>query len=219
MSVETPACLDGDGYDTEIFYVQISVQTWNQDIADFLELDGLEKFKEHSSAIRQVSYRHLDTSVKLDILCELVSLVLSSNLIRDELDRIMEERKAISVLKRLEKVKQTKEMNGKRVQVITDAMETSAETSTRVHLEDGGSDGNMRKRKCQNGIAGVSSQDNNILSIKNKQASQKDEEMRIINNQNIQAMEDRHEEKELIELQRRVSANDSMITDGHLRCA
>ena len=219
MSLETPACLDGDGYDTEIFYVQISVQTWNEDIADFLELDGMEKFKEHSSTIRKSSYRHLNTSVKLDILCELVSHVLSSNLIRDELDRIMEERKAISVLKRLEKVKETKEMNGKHVQGITDTMEISAETSTRVHLEDGGSGGNMRKRKCQNGIADVGSQDNNILLIKNKGASQNDEDMQINDNQNIQAMEDRHQEKEFSELQRRVSVNVSMITDGYLRCA
>ena len=198
--------------------MQISVQTWNEDIADFLELDGLEKFEEHSSTIRKARYRHLDTSVKLDILCELVSHVLSSNLIRNELDRIMEERKAISVLKRLEKVKETKDMNGKHAQVITEAMETSAATNTRVHLEDGGSDGNMRERKCPSGITDVNSQDNNILLIKDKGAPQEDEDMWIKDNQNIQAVEDRHQERKLIELQRRVSVNVSMIIDGHLHC-
>lgn len=115
--------------------VIVSVQTWKDDLSDFLELEGLEKLARHSATVRNGSYRQLDPSVKLDILCELVSHSLVSSVIRDQLDLIVEEKQAISAQKRKEEMKKGKELQEKHAQT-TDTDHAFMEASTRVHPED-----------------------------------------------------------------------------------
>eukprot|EP00250_Pteridium_aquilinum_P010427 c1937_g1_i1 orf=457-2190(+) len=87
---------------------KVTVQSWKDDLADVLELDGFETLAAHSSTIGKGNYKLLEASVKLDILCGLVECGLSSTAIRDQLDIYIEEKQAIASQKRKEELEESK---------------------------------------------------------------------------------------------------------------
>lgn len=142
--------------------VSISIQTWKDDLSDFLELEGVERLASRSSTIRKGYYRQLEPSVKLDILCELVEQSLVSSVVRDQLDLYIEEKQAIASQKRKEEIEEIKK--GKEVQErsrlaqTSDAAHDSPEASTREAPEDGESEGStddeesLEKKSNSNGL-------------------------------------------------------------------
>lgn len=87
---------------------KVTIQTWKDDLSDFLKLEGFEKLALHSSTIAKGNYRLLEPSTKLDILCQLVEWVLGSTAIRDQLDAYIEEKQAIASQKRKEEMEESK---------------------------------------------------------------------------------------------------------------
>ncbi|MCO5613434.1 hypothetical protein L7F22_067710 [Adiantum nelumboides] len=87
---------------------KVTIQSWKDDLADVLELDGFEKLAMHSSAIRKGTYRQLEPSVKLEILSNLVECAINSAAIREQLDLYVEEKQAIASQKRKEELEESK---------------------------------------------------------------------------------------------------------------
>ncbi|MCO5577104.1 hypothetical protein L7F22_030926, partial [Adiantum nelumboides] len=87
---------------------KVIIQSWKDDLADVLELDGFEKLAMHSSTIRKGNYRQLEPSVKLEILSNLVECAINSAAIREQLDLYIEEKQAIASQKRKEEMEESK---------------------------------------------------------------------------------------------------------------
>ncbi|XP_076900697.1 uncharacterized protein LOC143554917 [Bidens hawaiensis] len=86
--------------------LKISLVTWREYVCDFLELEGNEELSTHISTIRRGHYGLLDIHAKLAIFAQLISVVLASGIMRENLDEYIEERKALAAEKRGEALEQ-----------------------------------------------------------------------------------------------------------------
>lgn len=127
----------------------VSVETWKDDLSDFLDLESSEKLVEHSAAIRSGGYSQLDPSIKLEVLSELVRHNLDSRVLREQLDSIVEEKQAIVAQKRKEKIVEMlkiKEVYERQLQAF-EAVHACMECRAGLHSEDSDSDGNTTNGK------------------------------------------------------------------------
>lgn len=79
---------------------QITLVNWTEYLCDFLEMIGNPKLCANMATIKRGHYGLLDTHVKLGILCELVNQSLESNIFREKLDEIIEQRQALGATRR-----------------------------------------------------------------------------------------------------------------------
>lgn len=115
--------------------MQASLDTWKEDLCDFLAVAGPEELRSYGVAIQEKSYMHLKPLFKLEVLHELVNRALSSSLIREQLDLYIEEQNLIVIRRKdqgaVEQGKKNKEEHFK-------CKQTNAETG-----EDGGGEQKM----------------------------------------------------------------------------
>eukprot|EP00250_Pteridium_aquilinum_P009838 c18970_g1_i4 orf=1239-2444(+) len=212
--------------------VIVSVQTWKDDLSDFLELEGSEKLANYSTIIRSGGYSQLDPSIKLEILSELVGHILDSRVLRNHLDVIVEEKQAIATQKRKERVIEVlklKEVHEKQI-LASEAVHACVDGSARVHPEDSDSDGNMVDGKpgfisASNFINGISKNGHIIMYGAPKPFAEQAEEIEKCEDEELQmrkaqaeAMRDsKRQEKKLIELQKRQEQLDREIEKRSVR--
>ncbi|XP_024538451.1 bromodomain adjacent to zinc finger domain protein 1A [Selaginella moellendorffii] len=80
--------------------VILSIDTWKDDVCDYLELEGPQKLKPYLSTIRTDCYSRLPVLSKLEIFEELIERAINTTAIRSHLDENIEEFESLSAQRR-----------------------------------------------------------------------------------------------------------------------
>ncbi|CAN4105527.1 unnamed protein product [Withania somnifera] len=123
--------------------LKITLITWTEYLADFLELIGIVELSNHVATIKRGHYGLLDIQTKLAILRELVGRVIATECFKEKLDEDIEKQYALAATRReeiLEESKKKKEhlkiqSNGKEA---TNGCGNSSDTGSDNHLRDNG---------------------------------------------------------------------------------
>lgn len=135
--------------------LQITAVTWTEFLCVFLEMIGLAELTSHISTIKRGHYGLLDIHVKLEILRELITQCIETDLFREKMEECIEERQALAAKKRVEAIEEGRkrreekerlkmEPNGNEVEKIT--METVAKDSIDNQSGECKKNGNVSKQ-------------------------------------------------------------------------
>lgn len=96
------------------FTFQITLINWAEYLCDFLEMKDIPELTSHMGTIRRGHYGLLDPHAKLHIFRELVSEVLSTDAVRQQLDEYIEQQHALVAAKRGEAVEEARKKRNER---------------------------------------------------------------------------------------------------------
>ncbi|KAL5704141.1 hypothetical protein ACHQM5_022613 [Ranunculus cassubicifolius] len=121
---------------------KVTAVTWTNYICDFLEMQNLPELSSCISTIKRGHYGLLDTQAKVVILRELISQVTETDIFREQLDEIMEQRQALASTRREEALeegrkKREKELKKAKNQLLSENGHDDGENG---HVPEGGED-------------------------------------------------------------------------------
>ncbi|XP_010912638.1 uncharacterized protein [Elaeis guineensis] len=93
---------------------KITLTNWTEYLCDFLEMEDRVGLSSHVTTIKRGHYGLLDINIKLGILRELISEVLSTDAVRDRLDDCIEQQQVLAATRRAEARKKKEEQHMKR---------------------------------------------------------------------------------------------------------
>ncbi|KAL6219740.1 hypothetical protein ACLB2K_007499 [Fragaria x ananassa] len=96
---------------------KITLVTWTDCLWNFLELVKISELREHTATIKRGHYGLLDANAKLAIFGELINLALESNIVREKLNEIVEQRQALGASRREEALEEAKKKREKKEQL------------------------------------------------------------------------------------------------------
>lgn len=102
------------------FPFQITLINWTEYLCDFLEITKLPE-SNYRATIKRGHYGLLDAQAKLGILKELVNLALQTDIFREKLDNLIEERQEIGATKRGEALEEARKKREEKVQLKAEA--------------------------------------------------------------------------------------------------
>lgn len=81
-------------------FLQITLTNWAEYLCDFLEMENRVELSSHVTTIKRGHYGLLDINIKVGILRELVSEVLSTDAVREKLDNCIEQQQVLAATRR-----------------------------------------------------------------------------------------------------------------------
>ncbi|KAK9095902.1 hypothetical protein Sjap_021399 [Stephania japonica] len=147
---------------------KITLITWAEYLCDFLEVKGMPELSTHIATIRRGHYGILEIRAKLNIFQELITVVLATDAVREQLDQYIEQQQELAATKRGEAIeearkrKEEKEINKVESDVKEVREKTLANGGGKLQISENGSSGK------QNGMEKL---DVDALSSKRKKIS------------------------------------------------
>lgn len=77
-------------------------------MCDFLEMVNIPELRDHTATVKRGHYGLLDAHAKLAIFQELINHALESNIVREKLDEIVEQRQALGASRREEALEEAR---------------------------------------------------------------------------------------------------------------
>lgn len=77
-------------------------------MCDFLEMVNIPELRDHTATVKRGHYGLLDAHAKLAIFRELINHALESNIVREKLDEIVEQRQALGASRREEALEEAR---------------------------------------------------------------------------------------------------------------
>ncbi|KAG1331194.1 putative DDT domain-containing protein [Cocos nucifera] len=136
---------------------KITLTNWTEYLCDFLEMEDRVELSSHVTTIKRGHYGLLDINIKLGILRELVSEVLSTDAVREKLDDCIEQQQVLAATRRAEARKKKEEQHLKRE-------DTSVKEMDQGHIVENG-----KENSC---ISVLQRQTKKIHSSKNNHISE-----------------------------------------------
>ncbi|KAM5577940.1 hypothetical protein ABKV19_008323 [Rosa sericea] len=93
---------------------KITLITWTDYLCDFLEMVNIPELRDHTATIKRGHYGLLDANAKLAIFRELINQALESNIVREKLDEIVEQRQALGASRREEALEEARKKREKK---------------------------------------------------------------------------------------------------------
>ncbi|KAJ4965770.1 hypothetical protein NE237_017619 [Protea cynaroides] len=131
---------------------KISLMNWTDYLCDFLEMEDIPELSTHIGTIKRGHYGLLDPQAKLSIFRELVDQALATNVVREQLDKYIEQHQALAATKRGEALEEARKRREEKEFLKADSDNKGV---LQGHtLENGGDNLNMSEKVDSNGTVG-----------------------------------------------------------------
>ncbi|XXG60485.1 hypothetical protein AAC387_Pa04g2384 [Persea americana] len=151
---------------------KITLINWAEYLCDFLEMKDIPELTSHMGTIRRGHYGLLDPRAKLHIFRELVSEVLSTDAVRQQLDEYIEQQHALVAAKRGEAVEEARKKRNEKQNM--DAESGTKELVQGHDLEKRGGNLYNYEDNCNHGQNGDVPEGKELISCNGNHASSTD---------------------------------------------
>ncbi|XP_038900334.1 DDT domain-containing protein DDB_G0282237 isoform X2 [Benincasa hispida] len=171
--------------------MKITLINWTEYLCDFLEMIGNPKLCANTATIKRGHYGLLATHVKLGILCELVNHSLESNIFREKLDVIIEQRQALGATRRGEALEEGRKKREEKERLKSEPISNGhlnghlkdREKSEITKTDHGRQNKDSSKNRngvvisSQNGLSPVKSEDDHPIAYLKKMAKKRNSDI------------------------------------------
>ncbi|XP_022932029.1 DDT domain-containing protein DDB_G0282237 isoform X1 [Cucurbita moschata] len=193
--------------------MKITLVNWTEYLCDFLEMIENPKLCANTATIKRGHYGLLDTHVKLGILCELVNHSLESNIFREKLDEIIEQRQALGATRRGEALEEGRKRREEKERLKSEPMSnghvnghlTDPEKSEISKSDPGRRSKDSSKNRngvvisTQNGLSPVKSEDDHPIAYLKKMAKKRNSDVTVSTSTNSPKKEAKDHRMEVLD--------------------
>ena len=133
------------------FFFQITLITWTEYLCDLLEMIKVPELGTHISTIKRGHYGLLDAGAKLRIFRALINCALETDIFREKLDEVIEQRHALGATRREEALEEARKKREKKEQSKAESIANQVMDSTsKQNVTENGSHRKQNGNKLKN---------------------------------------------------------------------